>query len=288
MSADAAGGLVVVVLFVAVLAVPTLSAYRGRYRSWTYRGLGTRYGAFAVGWIAVGLLAVVLGGLIRQRADAVGLAIGATGLLAMAAGVVFFAWMPPVLVPSWRRETLRNAKLYRNGDPAARLHANVLTMTDGRDIVVWRRNAPIIDSEWHALSVSAMHARPRFRLPGRLRGPLPDRATGVVREGPAAVEGELLVDGDDAVFVQSPAEDAAHGDNWFAVLGVPSAATLAGDGHGGTVMTLGTVPGHGTLELFLPGDPEGVRRELAGAMRSRRFRHTVEGRFSRVERTPTP
>lgn len=289
MSADAAGGLVVVVMFVGALLVPAISAYRGSYRSWTYRGLGTRYGAFATGWIASGLLAVVIGGVVRERADGLGLAIGAGGLLAVAAGLIFFAWMPPALVPTWRRELLRNAKLYRAGAPQARLRADVVSLAEGNDIVVWRRNAPVVDSERVALSVSGMHVRPRLRLSGRLRGPLPDRTTGITSASADDVEGELLVDADTAVFVQAPAEDAAHGDNWFAVLNTPlSVDDITADAHGQAArLTLGTVPGQGTLTLVLAAAPARVRRELADAQRPRRLRQTVEGGFSRVGRTPT-
>ncbi|PSL02781.1 hypothetical protein CLV30_10988 [Haloactinopolyspora alba] len=289
MSADAVGGLVIVVLFTGVLAAPALAAYRGRYRSWTYRGVGTRYGAFAVGWVAAGLLGVVAGGVLRQSAETLGLTVGAVGLLLVVAGLGFFVWMPPALVPRWRRELLKNSKLYRAGNPDARMRADVLAMDHGHDVVVWQRSAPVASSEWHALSVGGLHVRPRLRLPGRLRGPLPDRHTGVVTGTVAEVEGELLVDGDLAAFVQAPAEDARHHDNWFAVLHSPAdtggSAVTAGDD--GTVVRLGTVPGHGALDLLVPQDPDQVRRRLARGTRPRRMRQTVDGRFSRVERTTT-
>lgn len=284
---SAVTGAIVVAVFVLVLAWPAVEAYRGRYRSWTYRGLGTRYGAFAVGWVAAGLFALVGGGLLREWADTAGLAIGALGLLAIAAGLVFFVWMPPFLVPRWRRELLRNSRLYRDGDPVARLNADVVAMQDSRELVVWRRAAPVSGSEWHALTVSAMHVRPRLRLAGRLRGPLPDRRTGVVSGSVTEITGELLVDGGLAVFVQAPAEDARHGDNWFAVLQrppEPGDVTTPADG-GGAVVTIGAVAGHGPLDLTVPDDADDVRRALVRSSRPRWVRHTVDGRWNRAERT---
>ncbi|PSL02784.1 hypothetical protein CLV30_10991 [Haloactinopolyspora alba] len=279
----------IVTAFVAGPVWMSVEAYRGRYRSWTYTGLGTRYGAFAAGWIGIGLYGVLIGGLILQRFESIGTAVGVPALLAVFTGMGFFAWMPSFLVPHWRRELLKNAKLYRNGDPESALQPHVLDMDGGRRLVAWRRTAPTDESEKPALAVTGMHIRPRLRLAGVLHGPLPDRVTGAVTDTPVEVTGELLVDGELAAFVQAPAEDAEHGDNWFAVLREPVGPDDVAPGaeSGSSVVALGTVPRHGPVQLLVPDDAARVRRALARGTKRRRVRNTIDSRWSRVPKAPT-
>lgn len=287
---EATAGLLVAVLFAVALGIPGLAAYRGTYRVWIYRGLATRYGALAVGWIAGGLFLLLVGIPLQEASgevlNAVGTALSATGIVAILLGLVFFLWMPPQLVPRWRRELLSNTKLYRAGDRRARPRCDVTHLDDGRTVATWRRWAPVTDSEWLALATTAMHVRPRLRMPGMIRGPLPDRETGLTGPPPEPVSGELLVDADTGVFVQSPAEDRRHADNWFVVLPRQISADDITSGPDGTVIRVGELPGAGAIEIIVDGvEPGRLRRALAHARRPRRLRHTIDGQWRRADWT---
>ncbi|AYY12368.1 hypothetical protein EF847_06260 [Actinobacteria bacterium YIM 96077] len=289
---DATAGLLIAMLFAVALGMPGLGAYRGRYRSWIYRGLGMRYGAFAVGWIALGLLVLLAGIPLQEASDdganSAGTALGATGLVAVVLGLLFFFWMPPQLVPRWRRALLANSKLYRAGDRNARLRADTTRLDDGRTVVTWRRPAPVTDSEWNALAMTGMHVRPRLRLPARIQGPLPDRETGLTAALPEPIRGELLVDAGTIVFVQAPAEDARHRDNWFVVIPHQIHPEDIESGPDGTTLTVrvGTVPGAGPIEIVVESaDPQQLRDALGKAQRPRRLRHTIDGQWRRTDWT---